>query len=82
MLFSTELLFSVSLLFYLRTYDKEVSKTVNIAPTEVYNEFMRDMNSWNNYNLSYEDYVTSIIDALIVEQERAMTNVSQDDVLV
>ena len=81
-LFSMELLFSVSILFYLRTYDKEVSKAVNIAPTEVYNEFMRDMNSWNRYNLSYNDYVTNIIDALIVEQERAMTNVSQDDALV
>ena len=69
-----ELLFSVSILFDLRTYDKEVSKAVNIAPTEVYNEFIRDMNSWNRYNLSYNDYVTNIIDALIVEQERTMTD--------
>ena len=76
-----ELLFSVSILFDLRTYDKEVSKAVNIAPTEVYNKFIRDMNSWNRYNLSYNDYVTNIIDALIVEQERTMTNVSQDDVV-
>ena len=81
-LFSMELLFSVSILYYLHTYDREASKAVNTAVIDVHNDFMRDVNSWNRYKLSYNDYITNIIDALIVDQERAMLNTSQGDVFM
>ena len=60
-LFSMELLFSVSILHDLCTYEKEVSKAVNTVPIEAYNDFMKDMNTWNRYKLSYNDYMTNII---------------------
>ena len=39
---------------------------------------MKDVNSWNHYKISYNYYITSIIDALIVDQETAILHSSQD----
>ena len=81
-LFSMELLFSVSILHDLCTYEKKVSEAVNTVPIEAYNDFMKDVSAWNHYKLSYNNYMTNIIDVLIVEQERAMINVSKSNVSV
>ena len=67
-LYSMELLFSVSILYNLCTDDRKVSRTANTDPIEVYNEFIKDLNIWNRYKLSYDDYITNIIDVLIIEQ--------------
>ena len=58
---------------------KKIGKTVNSIAIDAYNEYMKDVNSWNHYGLSYNDCITNIINTLIVDQETAMLHASQGD---
>ena len=52
---------------------------MNTTAKDAYNDFMKDVNSWNHYNLSYNNYMTNIIGTLIAYQDSAMLSVIYAD---